>query len=336
MYLLRLFTFRTIFLCLLVLSLSPLTAKDSVALNQDHELTLYVIPTLHPLDWSTPGSLYKTMLRTYLKTFFVDKNYLLGHLTVKISSPLLDKPLRIAMTSDDKWEKLHLIVNEKVGLGVMCAAWDGKIESEKHIERMHNVYKRREKVAFIRYKVNETALRRMLSFFQTYTSETESEHLPSAYYGGAFWPLYYDEGSGCSAFGAAMLDVANLLTPETEDWVVRRKIPMNLVGGHFNNKKRVKTRSIRKSEQWFEGEGVENVDYVDYYIYEPSIMFNWILDKRVNQADQYEAIEEDGVPGVIVDRTDVEVPEDAPIFTPRPVPNLFIESFKKATGLTKE
>lgn len=336
MYLLKQLTFRTIVLCLLVFSFTPLAAKDSLSLSQEHELTLYVIPTLHPIDWSSPGSLYKTMLSTYLKTFFVDKNYLLGHLTVKISSPLLKEPLRIAMTSDDKWEKLHLILNEKVGLGVMCASWDGKIESEKHIEKMHSVYKKREKVAFIRYKVNETALRRMINFYQSYTSSTENDHQPSGYYGGAFWPLYHDEGSGCSAFGAAMLEVANLLTPETEDWVIRRKIPMDLVGGPFNNNKKVRTRTIRRADKWYEGEGVANVDYVDYYIYEPSVMFDWILDKRENNADLYIAIEEDGVPGVVVDRTDVEVLEDAPIFTSRPVPNLFIDTFKKSTGLVKD
>lgn len=336
MHLLKRLFYRSFLFCLFVFSFTSLEAKDSLALKQDHELTLYVIPTLHPLDWSAPSTLYKSMLSTYLKTFFVDKNYLLGHLTVKISSPLLEEPLRIAMTSDDKWEKLHLILNEKVGLGVMCASWDGKIETQKHIERMHNVYKKREKVAFIRYKVNETALRRMLTFFESYTSSTENNHLPSAYYGGAFWPLYHDEGSGCSAFGAAMLEVANLLTPETEEWLIRRKIPMDLVGGPFNNNKKVRTRAIRRTDHWYEGDGVENVDYVDYYIYEPSIMFDWILEKRENHADQYQAIEEDGVPGVMVDRTDVQVSEDDPIFIERPVPNLFIDTFKKDNGLLKE
>ena len=68
-------------------------AQTSATNDSTSELTIYTMPTLHPLDWSSPASLYKSMKNCYLKTITQSDNYLLGHVAIMLKSPLLPKPL---------------------------------------------------------------------------------------------------------------------------------------------------------------------------------------------------------------------------------------------------
>ena len=52
--------------------------SDKLSAGDDsHELTVYVFPTLKPLDWTSPASLYKSTIDLYLKTMFLTDHYLL-------------------------------------------------------------------------------------------------------------------------------------------------------------------------------------------------------------------------------------------------------------------
>ena len=58
-------------------------------------------------------------------------------------------------------------------------------------------------------------------------------------------------------------------------------------------------------------------------------MFDWIMDKRNNDSEYYHPIEENGVPGLLFDGTDVKFDKDEPLFIKRENPNLFIDHFRK-------
>ncbi|MDD4489931.1 MAG: hypothetical protein PHD30_05450 [Paludibacter sp.] len=308
--------------------------RESVDL---HEFTVYVMPTLYPLSWESPAALYKTMRRCYFKTIGVKDNYLIGHLAVGFNTPLLPKPLLIAQASAEMKEKLDLIFKEKVGYAIMGAAMQGRIESHDELAHKLDVYAKREKLAFIRYKISESAAKRMIEFIAQYSAKMNKYYAPSDFYGGAFWPRYHQEGAGCSAFGMALLDLVNLLPDEhAKEWVLNVKIPMKLIGGKFNNGEKIKNSTIRKTKSWYTGNGEPNVDYVPYKIYEPSIIFDWIMHVRNSSSTEFVPIEDNGVPGLMYDATTIDFDKHEPIFMERLEPNLFIEHYKKSIGLLSD
>lgn len=301
-----------------------------------HELTLYVMPTLHPLDWESPSTLYKSMRSCYIKTIGKPDNYLLGHVAVGLKTSLLSKPLLTAQTSGSLKEKLDLIFKKKVGYAIIGAPLKGRIETESELRHKLHVYARRNKLAFIRYRINEKAAQRILDFMKSYSGKMNDKYAPSDFYGGAFWPRFHKEGAGCSAFGVALLDLVNLLQPENDVWELSVKIPMHLIGGEYNNNLRVKYSTLRKTDKWYEGSGKINQDYVVYSVYEPSIMFDWVMNKRLNSGTGFKPMEENGVPGLIVDMTSVQFDESEPFFMPRTEPNLFINHYLEKIKLSDE
>lgn len=293
-----------------------------------HELTLYVMPTLYPLDWDSPSTLYKSMQQCYMKSTTKRDVYLLGHVAVGITSTLLLKPLLVGQTSGGLAEKLDLIFNEKVGFAIVGAPLQGRVETKRELQRKLKIYAKRDKLAFIKYKINKKAAQRVLDFITQFSSKMNGNYAPSDFYGGAFWPRYHQEGSGCSAFGIALLELINIIgQPEIDGWELRKKIPMFLIGGEYNNHHKVKYSTILATDQWYEGDGIMNKDYVVYSVFDPSIMFKWIIEKRSHQNDAFKSIEEKGVPGIAVDMTNVQFDENEPLFTERTVSNLFIDHY---------
>ena len=327
------FQLSRILVFLLLFLYSANTNAEHSKTEKFSEVTLYIMPTMYPLDWSGPAALYKTMKNCYLKTIGLPDNYLLGHLAVKLESSILDKPILMAQTSKNVEEKTNLILKEKVGFGIIGAALSGRIETEKELEHKLNVYTKRKKLAFLKYRISDKAMHRILTFIDKYKQKINDKNAACDFYGGAFWPRYYNEGGGCSTFGFALLDLVNALTPETELWKMELKIPTDIIGGEFNNGKKIKNTTIKKTKTWFNKEGKANEDYVEYLVYEPSIIFDWILKTKSQNTSGYTYVEEQGIPGVIIDKRDAAFDENESLFLPRPMPNRFIDVYYKKIGL---
>lgn len=308
-----------------------LSLKSQSECNQESysELTIFTMPTLHPLDWSNPSRLYKSMKDCYLKTITVPDNYLLGHVAVRLESPLLSEPLYIAQASASASERIDLVLKQKIGFGILGAALKGRLEKSDELKFKLNVYAKRKKLAFIKYRISNRAAQRILDFIHQYESKSNGKYAACNFYGGAFWPRYIDEGAGCSAFGIALLDLIQILPPESNEWRVDVKIPMSIIGGEFNKNKKIKNRTIKKTQNWFNVEGADNKDYVRYFVYEPSIIFDWILKKNQSPDEKYTPVAEKGVPGLLVNEISNPLNEGEPLFIQRSDSNVFISNFRK-------
>jgi len=323
--------FKPVILILLFLN-HFVSAQSENKPNGEHEITIYAMPTLHPLNWDNPASLYNSMKDCYFKTVLESDNYLLGHIAVSVKSTILPKPLFIAMTSADAQEKVNLVLKQKIGFGILGATLKGRIEREDELIHKFEVYAKRKKLAFITYRINEKAVQRILSFIDTYSKKTSAGSAPCDFYGGAFWPRYRNEGSGCWAFGMALLSTANLLTAESEEWRIKVKIPIKIIGGEYNQNKKIKYSQIRKTNEWYTGNGVENIDYVNNSVYDPSVIFHWIMNQRKATTVNMKPIERDGVPGLLFDGRDIMISENDPIFFERKNPDIFIKRFQMKTN----
>lgn len=337
--------FRTsLLLILLALNLNCLMGQvvdtvDSVVddTTEVHEITLYAMPTMLPLDWNSPSSLYKSMLQVYLKTFSMKDNYLLGHVAVRLTSPLLEKPLYTAQSSKKWQERIDLVLKQRVGFGILGAPLEGRIEPAEEIQHKLSVYRERNKLAFITLRINKIAMSRIIRFYHEYQNKISPEYSASDFYGGAFWPRYHNEGAGCSTFAFSMLDLGNLIPEEAQQWKIEVKIPMNIIGGEFNNGKKIKNRTIKRTTSWYEGEGVNNVDYAEYFVWDPAYIFEWVLQRHQNDDyTDYQRTFENAVPGLYKDARNVQINPGDPIFMQRPDKNLFIDHYYQKLNLQKK
>jgi len=300
--------------------------KDTIS-EGHHQVTIFVFPTNTPLIWDSPSSLYKSIKKNYLNSLDKPELYLLGHLFVEIKSSLLDKPIITGMSPSSSPEKIKLVVKDKIGLGIMGAIMKGYLETEEELNATFNVYKDLKKLAFITYQINEKAASRMIDFLSKFQEKNSKGIAGCDLYGGMFWPRYEGEGSGCSAFGIALLDVANLLTHDTTEWLLDLKIPMELIGGEYNNHHKVSFRKIRKTKSWYNCNGSENVEFVTNKLYEPTLIYNWILKKRAQHDCRFHAVDRNGVSGLLIDCRHILIDDNEPLFFQRKEPNLFVDEY---------
>ena len=297
--------------------------------NENHILTIYVLKSASPLNWETPETLYKTYRRSVLTNFMKKERTLKGHFFISLYSPLIDSPIYAGVSSADKKEEKKCIFLDKIGLGVLGVCMKGCIQGKDELLKKIEFHAKKNDIAFIKFKISKTAAQHVIDFYKIYTTECIANFSPSDFYGGAFYPLYENEGAGCSAFALAVLELAGVNDIETVEWYKKLNIPMNLIGGEMNGNRKIKVRDIKKSHSWQNGEGIENVDFVPYLMCDPSTAYNWILEHRKNENLEehpgYIAATESGIPGLYTDRSFIEIDNSNPIIIKRPDKNFFVE-----------
>ncbi|MDP4278729.1 MAG: hypothetical protein Q8914_13975 [Bacteroidota bacterium] len=320
----------------LFLSLFPAIFLRSQTVSTDavHKLTLFFMPSVAPLSWESPASLYKTAKRSFYKAMIHKDTYIIGHAAICLKTPLLPQGVSyLAMTAADPLERIELVLSNKIGLAILGATLKGKLEDESHTLHKLSVHARRHQLAYITFEVNEACMARMLTFIQEFSQQRPKEIHPSDYYGGAFWPLYDKEGAGCTAFALGMLASTGLLPPEAGNWLVSVAIPMSLIGGAYNGNKKVHFHDILKARKWSDNKGIPNVEYVTFRIYDPSIAYEWILNKRLQTDSTFLPVSEGGAFGLSVDLRNKSGTTQGPIFSKRPDQNRFIDVYRQKLQL---
>lgn len=325
------FTKSVLAILLSVIPLTSISQPENDSKEDDHELTIYVVRSVGPISWESPSTLYKSYINSYISHVFRKKMSLTGHLFIKLSTPLLEEPLYAGMCTPSRKERRICVLKEKIGLGVLGASMKAKLENKNDLIKKIDYYSGKNEIAFITYHLNEQAARRIIDFYKGFTSKSQINTIPANYYGGAFWPRYLNEGAGCSALGMAMLDVIGLAGEETKLWIRNINIPMNLIGGKFNKMHQVGSRMIKKTSSWHNGSGIEEIDYVPFSVYDPSLIYNWIIQQRIlpNQRrfSGYFLSDEAIIPGLSADRRYVKIRAEESIFISRKDSNLFIREY---------
>jgi len=322
------FILKTRFYFLFVLLYCPSLFSQTVndKCNQNSEITIFVIPSVTRINWENPSILFKSTMDCYWAALFQKNYYVIGHTIARISSPILPAPVFVAMSGAVQTEKIDLVIFKGLGMGSVGSTIKGHIEPEASIKRGLKLYASRNKVAFIKFKVTENSIRRVLEYVDGFGKNTNQHFASCQIYNGALWPRHKNEGSGCSAFGMALLDVVNIL-PKDTDWFMNVKIPMQIIGGEFNNNKKVTISSIKKTKSWYNGNGIADVDYVNYKVFDPSLIFDWIIKKRSQNDMDFQPSEENGLLGLVVDRQNMIIDASEPVFSQRNDSNLFVKHY---------
>ncbi len=304
--------------------------RDSITSDSSrHEISIFFIKSAAPIEWTSPAQLYKSTLNCYVAAFF-KKNYnVIGHTVARVVSTSMPDTSFYAMSGAIQSEKVELVMGKQLGFGALGSTIHGMFEPEERIKKSIALYAKRKNIAFIKFIINDASLKRIQSFVEYFKTKNQYGYAPCELYNGACYPAYEYEGSACSAFGMSLLDIVGVLPDESTQWMVDIKIPIDLVGGEFNQNKKIKTSSIIKAKSWYEGDGVEGTDYAEYKVYVPDLAYEWIDDKRNSNDSIYKAIDENGIPGVVIDMSSVEVNTTAPVLKKRTSTNLFVDTFRK-------
>lgn len=320
----RLLVILALFFILAGVSAQPAIAPDPSALN---EVTIYLIPSAAQYDWSSPHSLRKSLIKNYLKNIFRKDRYLMGHTYIELQSAG-GAEVVTGMHSISRDEQKQLVFQEHYGLAILGAELMGEMDNSDELGIRLDKCFRKGEVSFIRIFVNDEAFERMIAFYQGYKSRIDSLGAPAKCYGGAYWPRYYGEGSGCSAYVISYLDVAGIMQSEFDQWKIRINIPMALIGGPYNPGQEVDMKDIRKCDSWADS-GTDGVDYESFWIFDPTLMHEWVLEKNADlgQGEDFffTPVQMGKCKGIEIDARSLPVPSDQ-IFMPRMDPSIFIET----------
>ena len=303
--------------------------KTAASLNL---LTVYVIPSKVPYDWSSPHSLYKSYFKNYNRNILKREYYLLGHVFIELSTPLSDSVVLTGMRSASREEQKNKVLMEKYGLSILGADLEGRLETREELSSKVDRYSRCGEMAFMTLIINDQATQRMLEFFRQFRERSGDGFLPEEHYGGAYWPRYYGEGAGCSAFALSFLSVGGLLLDEFMNWMIRINIPTDLLGGPYNPGNNVTLKEIRKTYCWAESADGQEKGYAPFEIYDPSLIFNWITkswaSEQIMDGFRVARVKINKARGILMDMREENVPENETLFMERKNKSIFVGGLK--------
>ncbi|MBW6459091.1 MAG: hypothetical protein K0B08_00825 [Bacteroidales bacterium] len=310
-----------------------ISGEEGAYVDSLHELTIYVIPSVVKYKWDSPRSLYRSYFRNIKRSLFNNHRYLLGHAFIELRSPLIPGKLLTGMSASSRQEQRQNVLKEYYGMAILGAVLQGRLETMEELREKKEKYARRGDLAFIRVWVNEAAAARILDYFDAYHSifGNDTPGLPS--YGGAFWPRYEGEGAGCSAFAVSFFDIAGVLRQYFDEWKIEIGIPMEIIGGPYNDYHKVRIRDVKRYKSWSDGNGETHITYEPFEIYDPTLMFEWIhntwnIYRQLDNPAIRPVIEND-VYGLIFDARDIPVPENEELFFERPDRSVFIDYYRR-------
>lgn len=293
------------------------------------ELSIFVIPSYRPLDWDSPSSILRSTVNSFMEASFSRKLYSIGHLFIELTNPEGVPIIRTSIASKEPSEQRAMVLKDKIGLAMLGAPVKGRMESMEELERSINRFAKKKRISFISYRILPAAAERVIDFVTTFISRDSVGFSQSDRYGGSFWPRFKGEGAGCSAFGMAALELTGAKIDYPE-WYVQVLVPYDLVGGKYNNGRRVRPGEILKRKTWYQGSGVENQEYFTHFIYDPSYIYGWILN-QLSAAQMPEGFtkstktSKEGrvINGLSFDATGIKTPTE-PIFKERVTPSAFV------------
>ena len=98
-------------------------------------------------------------------------------MSVMITSPILDSTVYAGMTGASRKEKVQRVLIDKLGLGIFGTTLKGKMESVSRMKKSVSFYAGRGKSAYIRFRVNEKAIWRVMQFITYFQEKMSSDML---------------------------------------------------------------------------------------------------------------------------------------------------------------
>jgi hypothetical protein len=207
------------FLCLAGVA-SLLLAPSLAGAEATREVTLHIFESPHGMRWSSPRSLFVSRLLNQLTVRRPPRT--MGHVAVEVKGPGSADQLTGMAGEGARYLKM---LREGQGMGVILEGVPGHLEAKGELAPELERRYARGTIRFIKVLVSEETERRLRTFLTDFHARGYDQT-----YGGPHRPRY-GEGSGCSALGCALLELAGVMTAEMDAAFRKRvAIPEKLIG----------------------------------------------------------------------------------------------------------
>jgi hypothetical protein len=275
---------------------------------QAHEIVLHFYPSPAGASWRTPRSLTQSvLLNSFLPQPFPVR-HAIGHVAVGVRCGGEDKPFDelTGMTSADETEDHRLLLKEKVGLGILFHTFSGRLQDSTEVQRDIDSRLPTGGISWLRVEVSPQTCERALTYVRQFRDRGYSK-----FYGLPLRPRY-GEGSGCSAFGASVLEVAGVLDPEfRREWWHGVDVPLTLMGNEGAPVSLLRLLFGAAARTW--AAAPESGRAVEFW--DPDAMNLWV-SKRWQDPGEYVREQTQESRGLRLDRSSLPVP-DGPIWLGR-------------------
>lgn len=247
---------RLLLLYLLFCAVTPLPAQT---------LTLYALPSPHPINWKTPHHLVLSISRNFLsKKFHGYSSRPLGHVAVELAKD--GDTLLTGMVADNKKDFFRSLFREKDGLGILFKFIDGHLEEKQFLGPEIEKRASAGRLAFIRFHINDSSYHYLQQYIDSFRHRGYDQ-----LYNGWNDPLHGD-GAGCTSFGVSFLELVHALDPEfTRQWIRDLPIPNRLLGNAITGIP-VSVGQVFFSLGWAK----DKTAHTHLRVYDPELMYRWI------------------------------------------------------------
>lgn len=206
------------------------------------------------------------MLSTVWNKVFLRRPRSIGHVSIMLRTP--DSIQITGMTQLHKHEGRTEVLLKGFGLGILTHVFTGALETTHElipelIERAQN----EGTLSYLRFDVSAETIMRLKRFLKEYMDRGGSTR-----YGMKPRPMY-GEGAGCSAFAAAFLENAGLLTDEfRSEWTRTFRIPHEYLGGP-HHEKHVGIWKLLFAHSW----AAHHEPHEQGFFWDPDLMHDWLI-----------------------------------------------------------
>jgi len=283
-----------------------------------NKLTLYFIPSPRPLDWSSPTSL----ARTILKNQIIRKSRFMGHVNVKLEHE--GKEIFTGMAAKDIDSARGLLIRKKIGLGIIYHSFVGRLESKEELDLELDEYLNtgNSRINFIQFEISDSMAKRVKEYLTQF-----KERGLDRYYGLVNSPLH-GEGAGCSAFGASFMILMDILDEDMQkSWSNKVLVPLKLTGAPVTENKVSFFKLLLRKFNWAN----ESEDHKELFFWDPDLMWAWV--QRHLKEDHYKKMSINNTQGLFKNISSKEAP-DSEIFKIQDIKSIHPDLSKK-TNLDK-
>lgn len=243
-----------------------ITSTNNIFAN--NTLKLYFFPSPYKYNWNSPQTLAKSVIINTILPSKYEYKSTIGHAAVELKCGETFYALT-GMSMNNKKEDDQLILEDKIGLGILFYPMAGRLQTKEELRKDINDRIGSKDISWIEFQINDLACHRLKTYLTIYRNENIGDK-----YGLVFNPRK-KEGAGCSAFAVSFLQIAGLLTDEYYlNWsrTIQTNKDLNGYNGSANEVSIFKMALGIKSTAWAK----DSTNSIPLFFWEPNLMHQWV------------------------------------------------------------
>ncbi len=266
-------------------------------------LTLYFYPSPYGVNWKSPKTLARSMLRNAVSK----RGRQIGHASVEIlcegsdgMEPFYDFTGSTNTTNAHQKE----ILLKGYGMTAVFLASPGELEKSSKLIPERDERLRDGRIAFLRTELSPPACRRVQAYLNEYRGLGYGR-----IYGGLMHEPRARQGAGCTAFAKSFLDVLGFLDENTRTaWQTSVRVPYQVLGGPSYGGRRVSFLQMLLNPFEYRSWAKKGEPHRPLQFWDPDKMYTWVNSVARGEVSafnsEFQVVKQWNSYGLVIDRRD--------------------------------